>query len=602
MRSHLVTLSAPAGSITSGMPVSLLTCATAGPSWPQSGPTRKCTFSWSDEAARLVERLVGVAGGVADDDLDLAPAGGVLRLLPEEREARPTMSLPGEASGPVSGGSSADADRAALRLRGSRCAEASRSGKDGERTHGRADGVGLLGMSFLLWWARRGARWKREPLSSALIALYFPSAAGCRRARPTPFHGRGRWTKTCDSAAGATRCAARTNRCSRARALHRRPRAGGRGARRVRAGADRPRRSQVGRYRGRGEDARRPRDLHRCRSRARRHRRDPAGGAPSGSRRQADVRRVDAGARRRARPLRRRAGRDRRRRDGGAGAGRRRGGGARPRRACPPYRTSSARPRPARRRSGTRRRATSASTGRTATRRRWRPRSRSAAHVARVRLLDTRVAPSPRWSRAPRSARGTPRRGRYTLTAGTQGVALVRKMLAESVFKVPPQQDPRADARRRRRLRHEGAGVPGVRRAPLRGAARRPAGEVARLAARELPRRHAPAATACSKASSRSTPTGSSSRCACAPSSASAPTPRPSRRSFATNNTKNCLSSVYVIPAIHIGVKMVLTNAMPLGPYRGAGRPEAIYLIERLIDGRVARDRHRPRDAAPAGT
>ena len=30
---------------------------------------------------------------------------------------------------------------------------------------------------------------------------------------------------------------------------------------------------------------------------------------------------------------------------------------------------------------------------------------------------------------------------------------------------------------------------------------------------------------------------------------------------------------------------MVLTNAAPLGPYRGAGRPEAIYLIERLIDG-----------------
>ena len=52
----------------------------------------------------------------------------------------------------------------------------------------------------------------------------------------------------------------------------------------------------------------------------------------------------------------------------------------------------------------------------------------------------------------------------------------------------------------------------------------------------------------------------------------------------ATNNTKNCLSSVYRIPAIHIGVRMVLTNAAPLGPYRGAGRPEAIYVIERLID------------------
>ena len=48
---------------------------------------------------------------------------------------------------------------------------------------------------------------------------------------------------------------------------------------------------------------------------------------------------------------------------------------------------------------------------------------------------------------------------------------------------------------------------------------------------------------------------------------------------FATNNTKNCLSSVYVIPAIHVNVKMVLCNTAPLGPYRGAGRPEAIMVI-----------------------
>ena len=49
---------------------------------------------------------------------------------------------------------------------------------------------------------------------------------------------------------------------------------------------------------------------------------------------------------------------------------------------------------------------------------------------------------------------------------------------------------------------------------------------------------------------------------------------------FGTANTRNCLSSVYKIPAIAIDVKIVLTNAAPLGPYRGAGRPEAIYLIE----------------------
>jgi carbon-monoxide dehydrogenase large subunit len=57
---------------------------------------------------------------------------------------------------------------------------------------------------------------------------------------------------------------------------------------------------------------------------------------------------------------------------------------------------------------------------------------------------------------------------------------------------------------------------------------------------------------------------------------------------FGTANTKNCLSSVYRFPAIHIGVKLVLTHVAPLGPYRGAGRPEAIILIERMID-RAAR-------------
>ncbi len=52
----------------------------------------------------------------------------------------------------------------------------------------------------------------------------------------------------------------------------------------------------------------------------------------------------------------------------------------------------------------------------------------------------------------------------------------------------------------------------------------------------------------------------------------------------ATNNTKNCLSSVYRIPSIRMRSRVVFTNTAPLGPYRGAGRPEAIYLLERLLD------------------
>src|SRR6201988_180815 len=45
---------------------------------------------------------------------------------------------------------------------------------------------------------------------------------------------------------------------------------------------------------------------------------------------------------------------------------------------------------------------------------------------------------------------------------------------------------------------------------------------------------------------------------------------------------------VYQIPAVHVVGRAVLTNTIPLAPYRGAGRPEATYLIEQLLD-RAAR-------------
>jgi carbon-monoxide dehydrogenase large subunit len=46
-----------------------------------------------------------------------------------------------------------------------------------------------------------------------------------------------------------------------------------------------------------------------------------------------------------------------------------------------------------------------------------------------------------------------------------------------------------------------------------------------------------------------------------------------------------CMSTgCYDIPAAHIVVQMVVTNTVPVDAYRGAGRPEATYLIERLVD------------------
>lgn len=44
----------------------------------------------------------------------------------------------------------------------------------------------------------------------------------------------------------------------------------------------------------------------------------------------------------------------------------------------------------------------------------------------------------------------------------------------------------------------------------------------------------------------------------------------------------------YRVPAIHVLVEGVMTTTTPLGAYRGAGRPEAAYMLERLMDAAAA--------------
>src|SRR6185369_1515076 len=41
---------------------------------------------------------------------------------------------------------------------------------------------------------------------------------------------------------------------------------------------------------------------------------------------------------------------------------------------------------------------------------------------------------------------------------------------------------------------------------------------------------------------------------------------------------------VYNIPAIDVEITCVFTNTTPVAAYRGAGRPEAAYYIERMMD------------------
>jgi carbon-monoxide dehydrogenase large subunit len=45
-----------------------------------------------------------------------------------------------------------------------------------------------------------------------------------------------------------------------------------------------------------------------------------------------------------------------------------------------------------------------------------------------------------------------------------------------------------------------------------------------------------------------------------------------------------CLPGMYDIKPIDISVKCVYTNTLPTAPYRGAGRPESSYALERVVD------------------
>jgi carbon-monoxide dehydrogenase large subunit len=49
------------------------------------------------------------------------------------------------------------------------------------------------------------------------------------------------------------------------------------------------------------------------------------------------------------------------------------------------------------------------------------------------------------------------------------------------------------------------------------------------------------------------------------------------------------LAGLYQTPAIYVNVKGVMTNTVPTDAYRGAGRPEAAYLLERFVD-HIARE------------
>ena len=79
-----------------------------------------------------------------------------------------------------------------------------------------------------------------------------------------------------------------------------------------------------------------------------------------------------------------------------------------------------------------------------------------------------------------------------------------------------------------------------------------------------------------------------------------APTCRPSRRACRPILYATLLAGQYTTPPIYCEVKAVFTNTVPVDAYRGAGRPEATYLLERLVDVAARETGHRPRSRSAA--
>jgi aerobic carbon-monoxide dehydrogenase large subunit len=204
-----------------------------------------------------------------------------------------------------------------------------------------------------------------------------------------------------------------------------------------------------------------------------------------------------------------------------------------------------------------------------------------AAHVSRVDFVVTRVAAAPL---EPRAAVGEydRRTGRYTLHTGTQMPHGVRTLLAEQVFRVPQSH--------LRVVSGDVGGSFGMRNGIypelvlVLWAARRLGRPVKWTSSRregfvtdEHGRDNVSSAELALDANGKFLAL----RVALSLNIGAYLTPRSA--GSGTNNVGG-VAGVYTTPAIHVQTTGVYTNMTPTGPYRGAGRPEATYAIERVID------------------
>ena len=287
-----------------------------------------------------------------------------------------------------------------------------------------------------------------------------------------------------------------------------------------------------------------------------------------------------AGARQGA--LRRRPRRDGDRRDAGGGQGRRRAGGGRVRRRFRPSSTLVRRRVPASRSSMPKRQATPSISGT------WATRPRSTRPSPAPSTSRRSISPTTGWcptpsSRARRSA-NTTRRGEPD-ALHHQPEPARHPASARGLHRLRARaQAARHRSRCRRRLRLQDLHLCRGDGVPVGRAQGRPAGEVDR---RIAPKLSSPMRTAAIIVTSAELALDADGKILALRANTKANLGAylsTFASSVPTYLYAPLLSGQYNIPAIYCEVDGVYTNTAPVDAYRGAGRPEATFVVERLVE------------------
>ena len=145
-------------------------------------------------------------------------------------------------------------------------------------------------------------------------------------------------------------------------------------------------------------------------------------------------------------------------------------------------------------------------------------------------------------------------------------------------------KNPRHHRGGRRRVRAEDRPLSRIRRDAGRREEDRPAGALDVGAQRILRQRQPRPRRRTATSSSRSTTRASSWRCASAIYGSIGAYVGAVGANIHTANMTRCLPGMYDIKLIDVQTKCVFTHTTPTAPYRGAGRPEASYCLERVVD------------------